>query len=54
MTIKEYVGQYGYKVSDLTNEELEKVKEELEFVNDGGLVLDSVLSTIGYRRKESN
>lgn len=50
MTLNEYVKQNGYKVSDLTEEELERAKEELEVINAGGVVIDGVFSEIGYRK----
>ena len=57
MTLKEYVKQNGYKVSDLTDEELKQAQDELEIINNGGEVLDGVFSDpeLIYRkmRKES-
>ena len=50
MNIKEYVGQYGYKVSDLSDEFLKKVKEELDFVNKGGVVIDGVMNNVEFKK----
>lgn len=50
MTIKQYVESNGYKVSDLTPDELKQAEEELKIINDGGVVLDGVFSEIGYRK----
>lgn len=50
MTLKEYVKQNGYKVSDLTEDELARAEEELEIINSGGVVIDGVFSEIGYRK----
>ena len=44
MTLKEYVEQNGYEVSDLTKEELKEVEKELEVVNRGGMILDGFFS----------
>jgi hypothetical protein len=44
MTIKEYVEAYGYKVSDLTEKELEEVKKEMEMKERGIEVLDGFFS----------
>ena len=53
MTLKEYVKQHGFKVTDLTDDELRQAQEELDM----GGVIDSVFDTpeLIYRkmRKES-
>ena len=47
MDIKEYVEMHGYKVSDLTEEEMKKVEAEVNDVNNGLGVLHSVLAPMG-------
>lgn len=43
MTLTEYVHSYGYKVSELSKEQLAEVKKELEATNNGTYVDDSCL-----------
>ena len=44
MTVKEYVEANGYKVSELTKEELAAARREVRVINSGGVVLDGVFS----------
>ena len=44
MDLKEYVKKNGYKVTDLTDEELKQAQEELEVINNGGEILDGVFA----------
>ena len=41
--IKEYVESYGWKVEDLTEQELEKEKEEIEDQEKGMIIPDGIL-----------
>lgn len=55
--INAYVKANGFKVSDLTEEELAEAKEELVAINNGETILDGVFSNpdLEYRkmRKEA-
>ena len=57
MTLNEYVKKHGFKVTDLTDDELRQAQEELDVINGGGRLIDSVFDSpeLIYRkmRKES-
>lgn len=40
--IKEKLAGYGLDLTDITDDEYRKIKLELEYVNAGGMILDSV------------
>lgn len=44
MTEKEYINSFGFEPGDLTDEELEQVREELKEINRGASILDGVLA----------
>lgn len=47
MSIEEYVKSFGYKMSDLTPEDIKKVREEVEDINKGYEILDGHLLSKG-------
>lgn len=49
-TLSSYVRSFGYKVADLTPDELNEVKEEFEALQRGDEILDGVL----YAKKASD
>lgn len=42
--INEKLQEYGFTLEDLTAEELEQLKAEIEFEEKGGVILDGVLA----------
>lgn len=42
--IQEKLQEYGFTLEDLTTEELEQLKSEIEFEEKGGVILDGVLA----------
>lgn len=42
--IQEKLQEYGFTLEDLTTEELEQLKAEIEFEKKGGIILDGVLA----------
>ena len=53
--IKKQLEEYGFKESDLTVEELETLKQEIEAQENGETLIDGVLSSIDpYREKPNN
>ena len=44
MTLEEYVEAYGYKVSDLTENEVKEVKREMTMKENGFEILDGFFS----------
>ena len=42
MDLKEYVKSKGYKVTDLTDEQLREAQAECDVINAGGEIMDSV------------
>ena len=49
--IKERVEEYGLSVEMLTAKEIDKVAQEIEAINKGKLILDSVLDDIEIRKR---
>lgn len=47
MSIEEYVKSFGYKMSDLTPEDIKKVRKEVEDINKGYEILDGHLLSKG-------
>lgn len=43
-TLKDYVEANGYKVEDLTKEELKAAEKERQILNNGGQIIDGVFS----------
>lgn len=52
--IKEKLDEYGFKSSDLTLEELNELKEEIEAEQRGEIVIDGVLASMTPFRKRLN
>lgn len=54
--IKQMLDDYGLTESQLTSEELDKLKEEIKAKEQGKVVLDSVLDnpSLFYRLKKAN
>lgn len=42
--IKEKLDEFGFTIEQLTTEELEQLKAEIEFEKKGGVILDGVLA----------
>ena len=49
--IIERLSIYGLKPSDLTEEELNSLKEEIKIEEEGGFVLDGVLSDLEIQKR---
>lgn len=43
-TLEEYISENGFLISDFTDGEIERLKQELEIINDGGNILDGLFS----------
>ncbi|WP_455612839.1 hypothetical protein [Bacteroides congonensis] len=53
--LKVKLEEYGFEIEDLTSQELEELKKEIEAEENGMTIIDGVLSNIPpYRRKEEN
>lgn len=53
--LKVKLEEYGFEIEDLTNQELEELKKEIEAEENGMTIIDGVLSNIPpYRCKEEN